>query len=109
MGKWGEGEGKGGAAPPLLVQFGLEGEGRATCPRPALSLPTKAHQAHYFSRGGSGNPPALRFSLKPPGTLPVSEYHRPIYESLPLDHFETPRYIYDLIWDSKETSVHQIT
>ena len=29
---------KGGAAPPLLVQFGPEGEGRAACPRPALSL-----------------------------------------------------------------------
>ena len=43
----GEGEGKGGAAPTLLVQFGLEGEGRAACPRPALSLaplgPNKAH------------------------------------------------------------------
>ena len=47
----GEGEGKGGAAPPLLVQFGPEGEGRAACPRPALSLSTKAHKAHYFSRG----------------------------------------------------------
>ena len=34
----GEGEGKGGAAPLLLVQFGPEGEGRVACPRSALSL-----------------------------------------------------------------------
>ena len=27
----------------------------------------------------------------PPDTLPVSKYHRPIYQSLHLDHFETPR------------------
>ena len=38
-----------------------------------LSLSTKAHEAHYFSRGGSGNPPALRFSPKSLGTLPVFE------------------------------------
>ena len=46
-----EGEGKGGAGPPLLVQFGPEVEGRTACPRPALSLSTKAHKAHYISRG----------------------------------------------------------
>src|SRR3954468_14958388 len=34
----GEGEGKGGAAPPLLVQFGPEGEGARGPPRPPLSL-----------------------------------------------------------------------
>ena len=35
----GEGEGKGGAAPPSLVQFGPEGEGARSLPWPALSLP----------------------------------------------------------------------
>ena len=45
-----------GAPPPLLVQFIPEGEGRAAYPRPALSLSTKAHKAHYFSRGDSDNP-----------------------------------------------------
>src|SRR3954467_15303323 len=34
----GEGEGKGGAAPPFLVQFGPEGRGRADQPWPPLSL-----------------------------------------------------------------------
>ena len=34
----GEGEGKGGAAPPLLVQFGPEGEGARGQPWPALSI-----------------------------------------------------------------------
>ena len=34
----GEGEGKGGAAPPLLVQFGPEGEGARGLPWPALFL-----------------------------------------------------------------------
>ena len=42
----GEGEGKGGAAPPLLVQFRPEGEGARGPPWPPLSLPTKAHVAH---------------------------------------------------------------
>ena len=40
-----------------------------------------------------------------PGTLLVSKYHRPIYESLPLDHFETPRHVRDLIRKSEQTSV----
>ena len=103
----GEGEGKGGRRPPLLVQFRPEGEGARGPPWQPLSLSTKAHMAHYFSRGGSGNPPALRFSLKSPGTLPVSEYSRPIYQSLCLDHFETPRHVRDHIRDSEQTSVHQ--
>ena len=103
----GEGEGKGGAAPPLLVQFGPEGEGARSPSWPPLSLSTRAIKAHYFSRGGSGNPPALRFSPKSPGTLPVSEYSRPIYQSLCLDHFETPRHVCDHIRDSELTSVHQ--
>ena len=103
----GNGSGRGrrkGGRPPLLVQFGPEGEGRAACPRPALSLSTKAH---YFSRGGSGNPPALRFSPKLPETLPVSEHSRPIYQSLHLDHFETPRHVRDHIRDSELPLVHQ--
>ena len=35
----------------------------------------------------------------------MSEYHCPIYQSLPLDHFETPRHVRDLIWDSEQYSV----
>ena len=92
---------RGAPPPPLLVQFGPGGRRRAAHLWLPLSLSTKAHKAHYFSRGGSGNPPALRFSPKSPGTLPVSEYSRPIYRSLCLDHFETPRHVPDLIWDSE--------
>ena len=40
-----------------------------------------------------------------PGTLPVSEYYRPIYQSLPLDHFETHSYVCDLIRDFEQPSV----
>ena len=32
-------------------------------------------------------------------TFPMSEYSRPIYRSLHLDHFETPRHVPDLIRD----------
>ena len=60
-------------------------------------------------RGGSGNPPVLRFIRNFPGTLPVSEYSRPIYQSLCLDHFETPRYVRDHIRVSELPSVHQNT
>ena len=35
-----------GGAPPLLVQFGPEGEGVRGPPWPLLSLSTKAHVAH---------------------------------------------------------------
>ena len=42
----GEREGTGGATPPLLVQFGPEGEGAHGPPWPPLSLSTKAHVAH---------------------------------------------------------------
>ena len=54
--------------PPLLVQFGPGGEEAHGPPWLPLSLSTKAH-AHYFSRGGSGNPPVLRFCPKLPGNF----------------------------------------
>ena len=44
-----------------------------------------------------------------PGTLLVSEYSRLIYQSLYLDHFETPRHVRDHIRDSEEPLVHQNT
>ena len=46
---------------------------------------------------------------KPSGTFPVSKHSRPIYRSLRLSHFETPRHVPDLIRDSELPSVHQIT
>ena len=41
----------------------------------------------------------------PRGILPVSEYFNPTYQSLPLDHLETPRQVRDLIQDSEQHSV----
>ena len=38
-----EGEKERGAPPPLLIQFGLEGEGARGCPGRPFSSPTKAH------------------------------------------------------------------
>ena len=101
----GRGRRKGGRRPPILVQFGPEGEGARGPSWLPLSLSTKAHRARYFPPGGFGNPPTLRFSSKTSGTLPVSEYSRPIYHSLCLDHFETPRHVGDLIQDSEQTLV----
>ena len=95
--------------PPFLVLFGLKGRGRASCPGRPLSLSTRAQQGPLVP-GGGGVPVTLRysgFSPKTPGTLPVSEYSRPIYQSLCLDHFETPRHVRDHIRDFEQPSVHQ--
>ena len=69
--------------------------------------PLKAHQGPILPRGV---PVTLRHSgliRNFSGTLPVSEYSRPIYQSLCLDHFETPRHVRDHIRDSEQPSVHQ--
>ena len=79
-----------GATPPSPSPIRTpHGRGRATSWL-LLSLSPLGSVRPNTSPGGSGNPPALRFSPKSPGTLPVSEYSRPIYQSLCLDHFETP-------------------
>ena len=54
--------------------------------------------------GGYGNPGTPKLIGYDPN-LPVSECNLPIYESLPLDHFETLRHVHDLIRDSEQTSV----
>ena len=80
----------------------------------ARGLPWKPLPLLYFRPmrpinppGGSGNPRCSGFIQNFPGTLPVSEYSRPIYQSLCLDHFETPRHVRDHIRDSEQPSVHQ--
>ena len=97
----GEGEGKGGAAPPLLVQFGPGGRRRAAHPGfPSLS----PLRPIWPITSPEGVPVTLRhsgFIRNFSRTLPVFEYSRPIYRSLRLDHFETPRHIPDLIRDSE--------
>ena len=100
---------KGGAPPPLLVLFGLGGEGRAALPWPPLLFSTKAHYVPLIPRGV---PVTSRYSGKipiSPGTLPMSKHRLPIYQSLCLDHFENPCHVRDHIPDSELSSVHQIT
>ena len=55
-------------------------------------------------RGVLVTPGSPLYIRKPPGTLPVSEHSHPIYRSLRLDHFETPRHVRDHIRDSVTTS-----
>ena len=102
-----EGEKERGASPPLLVQFILEGEGARGCPGRPSSSPTKAHEAQLTPRGVPVTPRYSGICPKPPGTLPVSKHSRPIYRSLRLDQFETPRHVRDHIRDSEQPSVHQ--
>ena len=54
-----------------------------------------------YSPANSRNSPVLRKIPESLGTFPNSEYSRPIYRSLRLDHFETPRHVPDLIRDSE--------
>ena len=131
----GQGEGAGGVLlppgvglpPPILFQLGFsrrerERGGPATSPSPNRTrgggrraatlgcpflLSTKAHEGPYGSRGV---PVTSRYSGKipiSPGTLPISKHRLPIYQSLRLDHFETPRHVRDHIRDSEQPSVHQ--
>ena len=54
-----------------------------------------------YSPANSRNSPVLQKIPESLGTFPNSEYSRPIYRSLRLDHFETPRHVPDLIRDSE--------
>src|SRR4051812_47078306 len=72
--------------------------------RPPLAQPPLSPRGPLWPITSSGvpvTPPALRFSPKSLGTIPMSEYSRPIYQSLCLDHFETPRHVRDHIRNSK--------
>src|SRR3954471_2524375 len=106
-GRRGRGRRKGGRRPPLLVQFRPDGEGARGLPWTPLSLSTKAHRGPLV-------PPRVPITLRHSGfirnfsgTLLVSEYSRPIYQSLCLDHLETPRHVRDHIRDSEQPLVHQ--
>src|SRR5215216_4215517 len=103
--KEGEGEKKerGGAAPPL-VQFGLGPWGAQPALVSSSLFPLKPTKAHMFP-GIPVTPLVLRKIPESLGTFPMSEYSLPIYESLRIDHFETPRHVRDLIRDSEQSSV----
>ena len=64
-----------------------------------------AHKAHDFPQGVPVTPQYTGKIPKPLETILMSEYYLPIYEYLPLDHFEIPRHVCDLIWDSEQTLV----
>ena len=53
-------------------------------------------------RDPSGGPGTIPVT---PETFPVAETALPIYNSLPTDHYGTPRDIWDLIRDSEQPSV----
>ena len=99
-------EREGPAPSPCLIRT-KGGEGRAAHEGLPLLFSTKAHHGPYSSRGV---PVTSRYSGKipiSPGTLPISKHRLPIYQSLCLDHFETPRHVHDHIRDSEQPSVHQ--
>ena len=99
-------EGKGGR-PPSPIRIGLGG--RAPPLGSLLLSSTKAHEGPLTLRGVPVTP---RYSGKCPNlseTFPVSKHNLPIYQSLCLDHFKTPRHVRDHIRDSEQPSVHQIT
>ena len=103
----GEGKEERGAPPPLLVLFGLGGEGARGLPWPALLFSLMAHVGPLTPRGVPVTP---RYSSKipiSPGTFSISKYRLPIYQSLCLDHFDTPRHVLDHIRDCEQPSVHQ--
>ena len=99
--------------PPILIGIGFaeggkEREGPTPSPCPIRTKGGEGRAAHV------GLP--LLFSTKAhysgkipisPETLPISKHRLPIYQSLCLDHFETPRHVRDHIRDSEQTSVHQ--
>ena len=84
-----------GAAP--LVQFGLGYGGHAPCLLSSITWPMRPITSSSYSR----NSPVPRKIPESLGTFPMSEYSRPIYRSLRIDHFETPRHVPDLIRDSE--------
>ena len=103
----GEGKEERGAPPPLPCPIRTRGEGARGLPWPALLFSLMAHVGPITP---GGVPVTPRYSGKipvSPGTIPISKYRLPIYQSLCLDHFETPRHVRDHIRDSEQPSVHQ--
>ena len=108
----------GSRTPPFLVGVGEgkgEGErrkGASPYPSPIRTRPWGGVRPPFEAflsfpvwplrpNTNSRNSPVLRKIPESLGTFPKSEYSRPIYRSLRLDHFETPRHIPDLIRDSE--------
>ena len=93
-----EKEKEGRGRPLSLVQFRpVHGEGALPPLKPFSPFPYGPLRPNTNSR----NSPVLRKIPESLGTFPISEYSRPMYRSLCLDHFETPRHVPDLIRDSE--------
>ena len=113
---------KGGRTPPLaLVRIGLGKGGAPFLPSPSL-FPFLLSYSPYmegflvglgkgesYSRGVPVTSRCSGICPNSPGTILMSKYSRPIYQSLCLDHFETPRHVLDHIRDSEQPSVHENT
>ena len=101
----GKGEGRKGA-PPLPTPIRTSPWGGVRPPFEAFSpFPYGPLRTNTNSR----NSPVLQKIPKSFETFLMSEYICPIYQSLCLDHFETPRHVRDHIWDSNLPSIHQST
>ena len=89
-------------APPFPSPIRLvHGQGARPPLRPFSPFPYAPLMPNTDSRNSS----VLRKIPESLRTFPMSEYSLPIYQFLPLDHFETPRHVSDLIWDSNQYSV----
>jgi hypothetical protein len=86
-----------GASPPFLVQVGHGRGGARGCPLAASPLPPIGPMRPNSLRGVPVTPRYSGIYPITPGTIPVSEYSHPIYQSSCIDHFETPRYVRDHI------------
>ena len=98
---------KGGAPPPFPCPIRTR-RGRGT--RPSLGSFSLLPRGPCRPINPWGVPVTSRYSGKmpiSPGTIPMSKHRLPIYQSLCLDHSETPRHVRDHIRDSEQTSVHQ--
>ena len=108
----------GSRTPPFLVGEGKRWRGRRKRGLPPLSNSDQRGAAPLlpfalsplfpygpirpiYSPTNSRNSPVLRKIPESLGTFLDSEYSRPIYRSLRLDHFETPSHVPDLIRDSE--------
>ena len=91
----GEGEGKGGRRPHPLSNSDWQGGARHHLTGP-LSSPLRPMWPITSPGGGGGAVPVTsQYSgILPisPGTIPMSKHRLPIYRSLHLDHFKTPRH-----------------
>ena len=105
----GEGKEERGAPPPPLpcpIRTRRGGGAQPALAGPPL-LPHGPSRPNNPREGVSVTPGYFGKIPVSPRTFPISKYRLPIYQSLCLDHFETPRHAVDHIRGSEQPSVHQ--